>query len=277
MRANAAELMSRVLMLTGILSLGVLAAGVGRSLTVKSLTVKFLPSAEFTTGGGSIASNVSAAQPKQLQQSKTIRSGFAFSQAQLDYFTEVAMGSEYNQQGTPKIRKWSGNIRVQPLGKPTIEDLKTLRTVISEINTLTRGAIQMQLVDRNPNLTIHFVPEVQFSKLEPAYIPVNFGFFVARWDNKGVINRANVLVTTIGVTQKERSHLIREELTQSLGLMRDSYRYADSMFYQSWTDVTRYSELDKALIQMLYLRQIKPGMTTAEALRTLSSVQAKTR
>lgn len=266
MKLNAArQRISRALTLTGILSLGILGVGVGRSLTARS--------ADFTTGGGSLP----ASQSKQLTQPKTIRSSSTFTQQQIDYFMEVAIGSEYNQEATPRVRKWSGEIRIQPIGKPTIEDLKTLRSVIGDINSLTAGAIRMRLVDRNPNITLHFVPEVQFRSIEPAYIPVNFGFFVTRWDNKGVINRANVLVTTTGVTQKERSHLIREELTQSLGLMRDSYRYADSMFYQPWTDVTRYSELDKALIRMLYMPELKPGMAKAEVLRTLNSLQAKIR
>lgn len=265
MKAKVAERMSRILTLTGALSLGILAAGIGRSLSARSME---------SFGGGSLTSNRPVSQPKQLQQSKTIRSNSAFSQAQIDYFMEIAMGSEYNQQGAPRIRKWSGDIRVQAFGNPTSEDLRTLRSVISEVNGLTGGAIRMQLVTNNPNVTIHFVPEAQFRRIEPAYIPVNFGFFVTRWDNRGIINRANVLITTTGVTQKERSHLIREELTQALGLMRDSYRYADSMFYQPWTDTPRFSNLDRALIQMLYLPQIKPGMTTAEVLRTLNSIQA---
>ncbi|GAP95196.1 DUF2927 domain-containing protein [Leptolyngbya sp. NIES-2104] len=264
MKPKVAERMSRILTLTGALSLGILTAGIGRSLSARSME---------SFGGGSISSNAPVAQPKQLQ-SKTIRSNSAFSQAQIDYFMEIAMGSEYNQQGAPRIRKWSGEVRIQAFGKPTSEDLRTLRTVISEVNGLTGGAIRMQLVNSNPNVTIHFVPEAQFRRIEPAYIPVNFGFFVTRWNNQDTINRANVLVTTTGVTQKERSHLIREELTQALGLMRDSYRYADSMFYQPWTDTTRFSDLDRALIQMLYLPQIKPGMTTAEVLRTLNSIQA---
>jgi len=272
MRSNVGEVMSRVLMLTGTLSLGIFAAVIGRSLTAKSI-----PSAAFTAGGGSITSNLSTSQPNLSQQSKAIRSGSVFSQAQIDYFMEIAMGAEYNQERIPKLHKWSGNIRVQPLGKPTVEDLRTLRTVISEINTLTRGTIQMQWVERNPNITIHFIPESQFRVVEPAYVPRNFGFFVTRWNNQSVIYRANVLITTTGVTQKERSHLIREELTQSLGLMRDSYRYADSMFYQPWTDVTRYSEIDKALIQMLYMPQLKPGMTQAEVLQTLNFIQARMR
>ncbi|MBE9010275.1 DUF2927 domain-containing protein [Pseudanabaenaceae cyanobacterium LEGE 13415] len=265
MKSKTAERMSRILTLTGAISLGILAAGVARSLTAKSFD---------SMGGGSISSNVPVSQPKQLQQSKTIRSNSAYSQAQIDYFMEIAMGSEYNQQGAPRIRKWSGEVRVQAFGKPTSEDLRTLRTVISEINGLAGGAIQMQFLTSNPNITIHFVPELQFKSIEPAYIPVNFGFFVTRWNNQGIINRANVLVTTTGVTQKERSHLIREELTQALGLMRDSYRYADSMFYQPWTDITRFSELDKSLIRMLYLPQIRPGMTASEVMRTLSSMQA---
>lgn len=265
MKSKTTERMSRILTLTGAISLGIVAAGVGRSLTVKPFDAM---------GGGSISSNVPVSQPKQLQQSKTIRSNSAFSQAQIDYFMEVALGSEYNQQGTPRIRKWNGDVRIQTLGKPTSEDLRTLQTIVREINQLTGGSIRLRLDNNNPNVTIHFVPESQFRSIEPAYIPVNFGFFVTRWNNQGIINRANVLITTAGVTQKERSHLIREELTQALGLMRDSYRYADSMFYQPWTDVTRYSDLDRALIQMLYLPQIKPGMTASEVLRTLNSVQA---
>lgn len=270
MRSNV-QLVSRGLMLTGALTLGVLAAGVGRSLTASQEASK------PTMGGGSTTSNLSSVTSKQISQPKTIRPGAAFNQDQIDYFLEIALGAEYNQEATPKVHKWSGDIRIQVSGKPTQADLTTLQTVIREINALANRAIRLQLVDRNPNIRIHFVPESQFSRLEPAYIPVNFGFFVTRWNNRGFIDYANVLITTTGVTQKERSHLIREELTQSLGLMRDSYRYADSMFYQPWTDVTRFSELDKALIQMLYMPGLKPGMTKAEALRTLNSLQARTR
>lgn len=270
MRSNV-QLVSRGLMLTGALTLGVLVAGVGRSLTASHEASK------STMGGGSTASNSPTVGSKQLSQPKTIRSKSAFSQEQVDYFMEIALGAEYNQEVIPRVRKWNGDVRIQVFGKPTQADLATLQAVIREVNALVNGAIRLQLVDRNPNIRINFAPEAQFSRLEPAYVPVNFGFFVTRWNNRGIINYANVLITTTGVTQRERSHLIREELTQSLGLMRDSYRYADSMFYQPWTDVNRFSEFDKALIQMLYMPELKPGMTRAEALRTLNLVQARSR
>jgi Protein of unknown function (DUF2927) len=278
MRSNV-QMVSRGLMLTGALTLGVFAAGVGASQSESAdQSINKSPDKlidKSTMGGGSIASNLPT--KSQASQARTIRPGSTFSPEQIDYFTEVALGSEYNQESTPKVHKWSGDIRIQVLGKPTQADLATLQTVIQEINALASVAIRVQVVDRSPNLTMHFAPESQFSQIEPAYIPVNFGFFITRWNHKGIINYANVLITTTGVTQQERSHLIREELTQSLGLMRDSYRYSDSIFYQPWTNVTRYSELDKALIQMLYSPALKPGMTKAEVLRTLNSNQARTR
>jgi len=99
----------------------------------------------------------------------------------------------------------------------------------------------------------------------------NYGFFWALWhDDNYVIYDANILVSSAGVTQDERSHLIREELTQSLGLMNDSNKYEDSIFYQKWTDVTQYSDIDKAVIQLLYLKKIKTGMTREQTINALN-------
>ncbi|MCT7953556.1 DUF2927 domain-containing protein [Ancylothrix sp. C2] len=84
------------------------------------------------------------------------------------------------------------------------------------------------------------------------------------WDETKQITGAEILISTTGVTQKERSHLIREELTQAFGLPADSDKYSDSIFYQQWTDVTEYSSLDKKLIRMLYSPQVKPGMNESQ-------------
>ena len=46
--------------------------------------------------------------------------------------------------------------------------------------------------------------------------------------------------------------ILREELTQSLGLLNDSDMYTNSVFYEYGNTVTEYSELDKEIIQMLY-------------------------
>jgi hypothetical protein len=164
-------------------------------------------------------------------------------------------------------------LRIRVTGTRTAEDDATIRQVMQELNDLLNGSgVQLVRDDRNPNVEIIYAPESQFRQLEPNYVPGNLGFFWVRW-NSSVINYARILITnTNRVTQRERSHLLREELTQVLGLMRDSNRYPNSIFYQGWTDVTEYAEIDRTLIRMLYHPQLRPGMTQSQAVAALQTL-----
>ena len=51
---------------------------------------------------------------------------------------------------------------------------------------------------------------------------------------------------------KAQRSILREELTQSLGLCNDSWKCPNSMFYQGWSNNTEFSDLDEEIIQMLY-------------------------
>jgi hypothetical protein len=116
----------------------------------------------------------------------------------------------------------------------------------------------------DPNIDIHFVPESSFTSVDPQYVPVNLGFFRVWWDSQEVINRARILISTQGLNQTERSHLIREELTQSMGLFMDSWRYQDSVFYQGWTSTVEYTPLDREIIRLLYSPQLESGMVRTQ-------------
>ena len=59
------------------------------------------------------------------------------------------------------------------------------------------------------------------------------------------------MIKTGNDTRAQRS-ILREEITQSLGLCNDSYKYPNSIFYQASSTNTEYSDLDKEIIQMLY-------------------------
>jgi len=191
----------------------------------------------------------------------------ASAQEAMDYFLEIALGSEWgNDSGT--VRRWTQDLRIQVLGAPTQADLDTLVAVVSELNQLTNGEVSLQFVRDNPNVQVYFVPERDFSRYEPNYVPRNMGFFWTRSNGSGIYN-ARILISTTDINQTERSHLIREELTQSMGLMRDSYRYDDSIFQQRWTRVTEYSDIDRAVIQLLYRPDIRPGMTRSQVLSQL--------
>ncbi|MGJ3250214.1 MAG: DUF2927 domain-containing protein [Elainellaceae cyanobacterium] len=196
----------------------------------------------------------------------------AFTAEEIDYFLEVALGTEFGG-GSQRIRKWEDDVRIRVNGSPTAEDRNTLNSVVSELNDLIDGTVDLQIVDSNPNVEMYFVPESEFRRYEPNYVPVNMGFAWVGWRND-VINRSRILITTVGVTQPERSHLIREELTQVMGLMRDSYRYRDSIFFQGWTRTTAYSAIDQSLIRMLYQAEIRPGMSRGQTTQAIARINS---
>jgi hypothetical protein len=193
-----------------------------------------------------------------------------YSASALDYFSAIALSPEYGD-GAGEIRKWATDVRIAVHGDPTDEDLATLDDVVADLNALI-GPIEVEVVRSKANADLYFAPESEFSEIAPEYVPVNMGFFWTWWDQDGGITRARLLVSTTDITQTERDHIIREEVTQSLGLMNDSYTYEDSMFYQGWTSPTKYSALDESLIEMLYLPEITPGMPATEALAVLRGV-----
>ncbi|MBW4487246.1 MAG: DUF2927 domain-containing protein [Trichocoleus desertorum ATA4-8-CV12] len=210
------------------------------------------------------STNVATPRPKSLGLP-------SYTPEQINYFLEVAMGGEFGAS-TPRVRKWQGPVKIKIHGSPTSEDLRTLQAVVRDIEGLTEG-LQLQMDQDNPNMEIYFVPESDFRRYEPNYQGLNYGFFWTHWDEQNTIYSARILISTVGVSQKERSHLIREELTQSLGLMQDSSRYPDSIFFRGWTDPTEYSEIDQALLRMLYRPEIQPGMTRSQVAQVLSQWQ----
>ena len=176
----------------------------------------------------------------------------------VEYLSEIGFGVEYGS-GAPVLHKWAQDVMIEVHGSPTKADLQTLEQVISELNTMV-GDINLELVDEAGNLEVYFSPESHFSDIEPAYVPKNLGFFRVWFDGEGVIQRGKVLIATDGTTQPERTHMIREELTQSLGLFKDSWEHSDSIFYEGWTTTDKYGPLDEATIRLLYQPQLVPGM-----------------
>ena len=248
--------------------------------------VTSIPSEIYRLGNSEAANDLSRREeitPVTLQQEgishtnnqKSQKADLAkrkYTPEEISYFMEIALGAEFSEndfsENSNIIRKWQGDLRIKVIGSPTSEDLKTLRTVINQINNLASG-IELKIVDDRPNVKIHFVPVSEFSRYEPNYQPGNYGYAWTNCNENNIIYSANILITTTGVNQKERSHLIREELTQSLGLLKDSYKYENSIFYQPWTDTYEYSQLDKTVIQILYRPEIRPGMTKSQVMNFL--------
>jgi hypothetical protein len=176
-----------------------------------------------------------------------------YSTADIIYFKEIALGAEYGSAAKPVVTRWPDKTVLIRVNGNIDENSRTcLNAVIMDFNNLSTTT-QLQILEKDRgDIVIDFAPDADFSRLEPNYVPVNRGFFW-KWYSNCRITRAHILISTAGdLTHSQRCHLIREELTQSLGLSQDSLRYPDSMFYGGWTDTTRYSIMDETIIRMLY-------------------------
>lgn len=188
----------------------------------------------------------------------------------LKYFLEIALGSEYGL-GDFTLKKWVTDIQLEIIGSPTLEDLQTMRMVIDELNEIIANEVKISIVPQHGNVQLYFIPHDEFYLYEPPGIVFSGGFFWNWWNFTGEIDRSRVVIGTDRVSQEERSHLIREELTQMLGLMNDSMKYEDSIFYQRRTLTEDFSELDRQLIKMLYSDELTAGMNIFDIKASLAS------
>ncbi|GGE36835.1 hypothetical protein GCM10011391_14650 [Pullulanibacillus camelliae] len=202
------------------------------------------------------------------EKAKVSLSQRAYSRQAVDYFEAIALGAEYG--GAPVIRKWQhATISIRPFGTPTTEDLHTIKQVAQDLNPLLTTVKVKVISQGKANINVYFVPEYDFPHYIPSYHAGNLGYFNYRSNDKNVITHADVVVDSQTITQRIRNHLIREEITQSFGLAKDSMRYSDSIFYQPASYVQAYSSLDKTIIQLLYSPLIHPGMTKSDIEKTL--------
>lgn len=193
--------------------------------------------------------------------------GERYSRLDVSYFQEIALGAEYGSTSRV-IRKWGGDILVQVHGSPSAEDMVSLQGVLTDLRRVM-GQRRVEIVSKGANVDVHFAPEGEFRSIDPNYQATNYGFFWVWWGPDHQLVKSRVLISTTDISQEARSHLIREEITQSLGLMNDSWRYPESIYYQGWTRTRDYAPIDLRVIEMLYREEIRPGMSEAEALEIL--------
>jgi hypothetical protein len=185
----------------------------------------------------------------------------------LDAFKTIAFASEYGSSGA-KIRKWTKEMKVEVHGDPTGEDLDALEKAMDGLNGVD-GFPGIGTVKSGGNVDIWFVPLDQMSYVIPEYVEGNWGFFYTHFGSGGGITSASIAIATDVTEQDARNHLIQEELIQSTGLMQDNYDRPDSIFYGKWTTVQQPTALDWELVRILYMKGIKPGMPSVDAMSYL--------
>ena len=192
-----------------------------------------------------------------------------YSKEEMLYFQDIAFGSEHKLI-TAQVRKWTKNINIRVEGQPTEEDLLTLETTIGLLNSL-QGQVELSIGYFDTSLVVNFAPKSAFHELHSQYKRSDPGFFWVSWIDD-VIYRGTILIDSTS-EQSIRNSLLREELTQSLGLMNMSDSYADSIFNDSNIRPDQeLSDMDRLMVTILYRDDILPGMTEYEAMALISQI-----
>jgi hypothetical protein len=178
-----------------------------------------------------------------------------YTEEEIAYFNEVALSSEFSDNDKGLACKWESDINIFVAGEKSPELISELHKVVGELNNII-NPININIVNdkSESNYIVFFGSEHDFHNITPSsvnYTGGNWGLFVV---NSGqVIRRGSMYVDIYRCTKVDaQKHLLREELTQSLGLFNDSYKYENSIFQQSWTTTTEYAPIDVRLIEMLY-------------------------
>ncbi|MGK7393641.1 MAG: DUF2927 domain-containing protein [Candidatus Cyclobacteriaceae bacterium M3_2C_046] len=193
------------------------------------------------------------------------------------YFQEIALGFEIGD-ASRITRKWQQEMRILVYGEKDPDLMSELDLIISEINQLATDGFKISLAtdstDFNYFLFLGPAPEFQ------QYVPVvasslehNWGLFYIYWDASQQINRGSMYIDLERATDPDiRKHLLREELTQSLGLGNDSPRYSDSIFQENWTRTTSYTDLDQQVIKLLYHPDMTTGLNAFQVEKVLREI-----
>ena len=183
------------------------------------------------------------------------------------FFNEVILDMEYTTGDgeTYLVQKWDRPISYRIEGVPSHRDAQIISALSKQLNAVVGFPGIRAATGLEQNVTIYFMHDgefdAQFSHLlggESADGAVQFWYYN---------NTNNIYSGRIGyrkdAAQEIRDSVIPEELVNLLGISDTTLR-EDSITYQNGSEVTEPSDVDWAIIKLLYNPRIHCGMTAAE-------------
>ena len=137
----------------------------------------------------------------------------AFERA-LSVFHTCAFSAEYGNTGRNYLIRWDQPIRVFASGSPTRQDLENLDAFLKALQA-----------------NVPHLPDIS---------------------RVGSESDAGIVIATDVTTQRDRNHLVQEELVGALGLTNDHWDDKTSILYQGWTTTQSPSPLDWQMLNFLY-------------------------
>lgn len=200
-------------------------------------------------------------------------------QTAIFYFKEIALGLEFGD--APRVtRKWTNDMKIFVGGNPSQELNQEFESILNDLNQLfqqSNFSISTVSDSSSSNAYLFFGSHTEFAERVPAAennVEQNYGLFYIWWNGNNELYRMATYVDMYRTeSETVRKHLLREELTQSLGLARDSDRFSDSIYNSSYdVKVTQYSKVDKQIIQLLYHPEIETGLNESEVDNKLKEI-----
>lgn len=184
-------------------------------------------------------------------------------QTALELCSTCAFAAEYG--GEHSLMRWDGPIRIYLDGQPSAADRQTLADFILQLCYRVPTMPNVTIVDAPAaaNVTIWYGPLNAMGQHVTNYQAGNWGYFTY-WYSRGRIVQAEIGIATDVTTQRDRNHLLQEELVGALGLTNDHDVFSDSILYQPWTTTQQLSEVDWLMLNMLYHPDVTPGCAWEE-------------
>ncbi|MDO8308078.1 MAG: DUF2927 domain-containing protein [Actinomycetota bacterium] len=249
---------------------------IGYRVTATAGTVTVSGSTATITGlspGNPVSVSVAARNADGRSRTRTLQASTSSgaSQEAIDYYISVALGCEYGCDGLPgAVRRFTGPVEWSVDGSVGDADRLTISAIVADWNAACPATpVSVATAATTNPVRLHLVPLDQMATAVPQYVAGNWGFFWYWSNGDGSLQRGEVVVAT-DISQSARDHLLREELTQVMGLSADTDGYPDSVFYGPWTETPAYSALDRELIRIHCLPVIRSGMTADEVRRALA-------
>lgn len=182
------------------------------------------------------------------------------------YYNEIAYRAEFVTNGTPTMRppkKWKTDVKIFVMGTKDSVTYNELLKVVDELNELITP-IEIKIVNEKSqaNLIAFFGLCAEYDKIEPQVVRFsgyNYGLACIFSDENNDYSHGSFYVDVVRCdwlppdeAAMLKKHIVREELTQSLGLMNDSMKYPNSIFYEGWSMTTEFTNMDKEIIKLHY-------------------------
>lgn len=173
-----------------------------------------------------------------------------------EYYEEVTTGSELSHSEN-RFRFYK-DVKIYVYGEKNDTLISELHKIVGELNDLIESVnIEIVTDSTKSNINIYFGSEEYICSVRPGKLVQDLASyaqgFVIAYPYYNILNGSLVFINTHRIDNMVRKkHVLREELTQAFGFCHDSYKYPTSIFYELYSNVTSFSEIDKLVIARHY-------------------------